>query len=53
MLTCLGVALVALYGFGGAPVTGLGVGSFVMIAVGAWSCGLFARGKPVDAKLSV
>lgn len=45
LFTCLGVSLIALFGFGGAPVEGLGVGSFVMIIVGAWACGLFVRGK--------
>lgn len=45
LLTCLGVALIALYGFGGASVVGLGVGSFVIIALGAWASGSLARGK--------
>lgn len=45
LLTCLGVSLIALFGFGGAPVEGLGIGSFAMIVVGAWASGLLARGK--------
>lgn len=43
ILTCLGVALISLYGFGGAPVAGFGIGSFVMLALGAWASGLFTR----------
>ena len=43
LLACTGVALIALFGYGGAPVQGLGVGSLAMILAGAWASGLFAR----------
>lgn len=35
LLTCSGLSLIALYGFGGAPITGIGVGAFVLVFAGA------------------
>ena len=41
--TCLGIALLAMWGFGGAPIAGFGVGAFVLVMVGAGMSGLLSR----------
>jgi hypothetical protein len=43
IMTCLGIALLAMWGFGGAPVTGLGVGAFVLVVAGAAISGVLSR----------
>ena len=40
MLLCIGVALLALFGFGGAPLPGLDVAAFLMVVAGAAISGL-------------
>jgi hypothetical protein len=40
MMVCLGVALLAMYGYGGGPVARLDVGSFVFVIVGAGLAGV-------------
>jgi hypothetical protein len=40
MLICLGVALLAFFGFGGAPVRWLSAGAFGLVIVGSWLSGL-------------
>jgi hypothetical protein len=40
MMICLGVALLAMYGYGGGPVARLDVGSFVFVIVGAGIAGV-------------
>jgi hypothetical protein len=35
MMLCLGVALLARFGFGGTPVPGLDIGAFALVIVGA------------------
>ncbi len=40
IVVCLGIALLAMWGFGGAPITGLGVGAFVLVIGGAFLSGL-------------
>ena len=42
LLLCLGVALLAMYGFAGMPVAYMDVGAFMMVVVGAGICGLLA-----------
>ena len=43
LMVCLGIALLAMWGFGGAPVAGLGVGAFVLVVAGAGLSGLLFR----------
>jgi hypothetical protein len=43
IMTCLGIALLAMWGFGGAPIVGFGVGSFVLVMAGAALSGLLSR----------
>ena len=43
VMTCLGIALLAMWGFGGAPVDGFGVGAFALVVVGAGISGLLTR----------
>ncbi len=40
MMICLGVALLAMYGYGGGPVARLDVGSFVFVIIGAGISGV-------------
>ena len=40
MMICLGVALLALFGFGGGPIPGLDLAAFALIAVGSGVSGL-------------
>lgn len=40
MMICLGVALLAMFGYGGGPLPGLGLASFALVAVGATIGGL-------------
>ncbi len=40
MMICLGVSLLAMYGYGGGPIPRLDVGSFVLVVVGAGISGL-------------
>ena len=40
ILICLGIAVLSLFGFGGAPVPGLGVVAFLMVVGGAAISGL-------------
>ena len=42
MVLCLGIALLAMYGYGGGPIANLDVMSFAMVIVGAWVSGLLA-----------
>ena len=42
VLVCLGIALLAMWGFGGAPVRGFGVGAFVLVIGGAFLSGLLS-----------
>jgi len=43
IMTCLGIALLAMWGFGGAPIAGFGVGAFVLVVAGAGMSGLLSR----------
>jgi peptidoglycan/LPS O-acetylase OafA/YrhL len=43
ILVCLGIALLAMWGYGGAPIPGFGVGAFVLVMVGAGISGLLSR----------
>ncbi len=43
IMVCLGVALLAMWGFGGAPVSGLGVGAFALVVGGSGVSGLLSR----------
>lgn len=43
IMTCLGIALLAMWGFGGAPIAGFGVGAFVLVVAGAATSGLLRR----------
>jgi peptidoglycan/LPS O-acetylase OafA/YrhL len=45
VLICVGVALLALYGFGNAPVPGLDIAAFALVVVGAAISGLLGSGK--------
>lgn len=40
LMICLGVAYLALFGFGSAPLPGLDVGAFLMVIAGSWISGL-------------
>jgi hypothetical protein len=40
ILVCLGIALLAMYGFGGGPLPYLDIGSFLMVVAGAGIGGL-------------
>ncbi len=40
MMICVGVALLAMFGYGGGPLPGLDLASFVLVAVGAGIGGL-------------
>ena len=40
ILICLGVAYLALFGFGSAPLPGLGIGVFLLVIAGSWISGL-------------
>jgi peptidoglycan/LPS O-acetylase OafA/YrhL len=40
MMICLGVALLAMFGYGGGPLPGLGIASFLLVAFGAGISGL-------------
>jgi len=40
MMICLGIALLALFGYGGGPFPGLDLASFALVACGAGICGL-------------
>ena len=44
-IICLGIALLAMYGFGGGPLPGLGLAAFVMVATGAALSGLIPRSR--------
>ena len=43
IMTCLGIALLAMWGFGGAPIAGFAVGAFALVIVGAATSGLLSR----------
>ena len=43
IMICLGIALLAMWGFGGAPIAGFGVGAFALVIVGAGMSGLLSR----------
>lgn len=43
IMTCLGIALLAMWGFGGAPIVGFGVGAFALVIAGAGTSGLLSR----------
>jgi hypothetical protein len=43
IMTCLGIALLAMWGFGGAPIAGFGVGAFALVIAGAGTSGLLSR----------
>ena len=43
IMTCLGIALLAMWGFGGAPMAGLGIGAFLLVVAGAGISGVLAR----------
>lgn len=43
IMTCLGIALLAMWGFGGAPIAGFGVGAFALVVAGAGISGLLSR----------
>ena len=43
MMICLGVSLLAMYGYGAGPIPKLDVGSFVLVIVGAGISGLLPR----------
>ena len=43
VMTCLGIALLSMWGFGGAPVVGFGLGAFALVIAGAGISGLLAR----------
>lgn len=43
ILVCLGIALLAMWGYGGAPIPGFGVGAFVLVMLGAGISGLLSR----------
>ena len=43
IMTCLGIALLAMWGFGGAPIAGFGVGAFVLVVAGAATSGLLTK----------
>ena len=43
IMTCLGIALLAMWGFGGAPIAGFAVGAFALVIVGAATSGLLTR----------
>ena len=45
ILVCLGIALLAMWGFGGAPLRGFGVGAFALVIGGAFLSGLLSLGK--------
>ena len=45
ILVCLGIALLAMWGFGGAPIKGFGVGAFALVIGGAFLSGLLSFGK--------
>jgi peptidoglycan/LPS O-acetylase OafA/YrhL len=45
IMVCLGIALLAMWGFGGAPIPFFGVGAFGLIIVGAFLSGLLSFGK--------
>jgi len=45
VMVCLGIALLAMWGFGGAPIRGFGVGAFLLIIIGAFLGGLLSFGK--------
>ena len=40
ILICLGVALLALFGFGDSPIPGLDIAAFLAVIVGSWTSGL-------------
>jgi hypothetical protein len=40
VLICLGVAYLALFGFGSAPLPGLDIAAFVLVIAGSWTSGL-------------
>lgn len=40
MMICLGVALLALFGFGGGPIPGLDIAAFALVAIGTGVSGL-------------
>jgi hypothetical protein len=40
ILICLGVALLALFGFGSSPLPGLDIAAFLAVIVGSWISGL-------------
>ena len=42
MMICLGVALLAQFGYGGGPFPGLAFAAFALVALGAGTCGLLA-----------
>ena len=45
MMICLGVALLAQFGYGGGPFPGLAFAAFALVALGAGTCGLLAGFK--------
>jgi peptidoglycan/LPS O-acetylase OafA/YrhL len=49
LLVCLGVALLALFGFGSSPLPFLDIASFVLVVLGAGICGLLPTRKKTAA----
>jgi surface polysaccharide O-acyltransferase-like enzyme len=45
MMICLGIALLALFGFGGGPLPGLGLAAFALVALGSGTGGLLSGFK--------
>jgi peptidoglycan/LPS O-acetylase OafA/YrhL len=45
IMVCLGIALLAMWGFGGAPIKGFGVGAFALVIGGAFLSGLLSLRK--------
>ena len=43
VMTCLGIALLSMWGFGGAPVVGFGLGAFTLVIAGAGISGLLSK----------
>lgn len=42
LMVCLGIALLAMWGYGGAPLPGFGIGAFALVVVGAGLSGLLS-----------
>ena len=45
MMLCVGLAVLAMFGYGGSPIVGLDKGAFVLVIVGAGISGLLPRFK--------